>query len=326
MLSIDMHGHAPPPPFPQDEADGKAAQAALQRVVGLDIALRKRPAPGLLADTAGSGWGAAFYPAGSLQAALDAVLDAAAQQELLEQGGSGGGRQAAAAENEEARASEGEHGPDAQDLLFAVLVQQAVLLDSEEVQVAEARAATSAAQQQQQEPAAAPAVDAAAPPPQAAAAAAAPAAATAATTQPAAAAWDPQAEKVPRPKAGPDWWRSLSVLHVPQLLYSDGAKGLMSVHVSVPRSLGSPAAASSSNGSTVGTGGGPSGSAERSSMEGGEEAPTQQLLVAFADIKDAEALADCPVQVCLSEIDGVEGMTATTALRLCSTQSARADL
>ncbi len=295
------------PGLPQDEADGRAAQAALQGVVGLATALRQRPAAGLLDDTARSGWGAAFYPAGSLQGALAAVLDAAAQQRQLEREGSSGSSRPQAAAGD----SGDEHAPEPEDLLFAALQQQALLLGSGEVQAAAARAAEAAAQQQQQQqqqrqqqqaaPAAAggatAAPQAAATQPAAGTASAQPAqaattaayGAAAATPAPAAAGWDPQTEKVPRRKSGPDWWRTLSVLHVAQLLYSDGAKGLMSVHVSVPRTLGSPAAAASSSGSTDGASG---------SSGQGEEAPTQQLLVAFADIKDAEALADCPVQVC----------------------------
>lgn len=293
-------------PVLQEEADGKAAQAALLRVAGVPTALRQRPSAALLQDTASSGWAAAFYPAGSLQGALAAVEDAAAQQELLRQEGTGGSSESEGDSGTAGREEEEEeHGPDAADLLFAVLQQQALLLGSSEVKAAAARAAEaaateagknvgasaaqvaagSAAQQQQQQQVAAAGAAAAAPqaaapqqPAAAPAAASAVAAASPAAPAAAAAAWDPQTEKLQRPNAGPGWWRSLTVLHVPQLLYGDGAKGLMSVHVGMPRTLGSPEAASSGGGS-------------------GEEGPTQQLLVAFADIKDAEALADCPVQV-----------------------------
>ncbi|PRW57996.1 hypothetical protein C2E21_3503 [Chlorella sorokiniana] len=228
----------------QDEADGKAAQAALQRVAGLGTSLRQRPAAGLLADTACSGWGAAFYPAGSLQGALVAVQDAAAQQEQLARGGSG--RQAGPGGSGEA-GSEEDYAPDAEDLLFAVLQQQALLLGSREVQAAAAQAAEVAAAAAKS------------------AAAAAEVAAVEATTQ--------QQQQEQQQQA--------------PLLYSDGAKGLMSVHVSVPRALGSGAAAngSSSGGSGLNGGGDQEGAAT-----------AQQLLVAFVDIKDAEALADCPVQ------------------------------
>lgn len=287
------HPALPPGRPAQDEADALAACSTLARVWGLPAAAQRRATADLLRDAASSSWGAAFYAAGSLQDALAAVDDAAVRQELLESMGAMG------------PAAEADEQPPAPDeMLFDVLTQQALVLGAASAREA-ARAAAAAAEaarhrkaaERQQRQAAKLREQAAAAQLQVASAqqqvperqheaavrAGAPAAPPPVVP---AAAWDPTAEKLPLRHATPDWWLTLPVLHVPQLVYADGSKGLMSVRVRAPQAAGSPPA-SASNGS--GSSGGGSG--------GGSSAEGAQVLVAFADGKDAEALADCLLTV-----------------------------
>lgn len=231
--------------------------------------------PVVLGEAARSGWGAAFFARGALAGALAAVDDVAVQHEWLDN--MQAMQQGLPVEGEEARQLEEEladvaqHLPDAGQLLYNVLQQQATLLSTAQVEAAAAAAAAprgapaagAAATQQQQGqgvPGSAPVAPSQPVAQQQQQQADPPAPAVAAQ------AWDPTAEKLPQRQADPNWWLQLPVLHVPQLLYANGSKGLMSVRV----------------GAAGGSGGG---------SEGG------QVLVAFAASKDAEALADCPAQV-----------------------------
>lgn len=317
--------------LPQEEADAAAAQRSLQQVLGLPTSLQRLPAAGLLADAGRRGWGAALYASsnGGLGAALGAVEDAALQQQLLDEMRSMRQDMAEVAEGlgEDdgvllTPGGGGDRAPDAAELLLAVLQQQAVVLGSEVVQdaaslaaAADARAvaaaaeaeavaeceaeaaaaasAAAAAQQQQQPPAPQQqqAAVADAPP-----AAGEPAARPAAAGSSGAASWDPTAEKLPQRRSDPDWWLSLPVLHCPQLLYADGSKGLMSVRCSLPMFVGSTVVAGQglsgdgSGGTGGNSGGGGGGGATAARM-------SEMRLIAFAEASDAEALADCPVQV-----------------------------
>jgi hypothetical protein len=250
----------------QDEAGALAVQRVLQLLLGLPTSLQRLPAAGLVRDTARSGWGAALYASGAgLAAAVAAVEDAAAEQQRS--------REAAEAEEglpEQEDASELLFAVLQQQalLLGAEEVQEAAAAlpppppaaaagspsSSAQAPAAAAAAAAAAAveaigskaapqraDQQQQQQQEAPAED------QAAAATAAgeaagnaPLAATGAAAGAGAGAagagdpWWEQQRHQPRQHLNPDWWLSLPVLHVPQQLYADGAKGLMAVPVCPP--------------------------------------------------------------------------------------------
>jgi hypothetical protein len=102
--------------------------------------------------------------------------------------------------------------------------------------------------------------------------------------------WEEQTRRRSPAELDPGWWRALPVLHVAQLSYGDGAKGLMSIPICVPTP---PAAASGSSAGTsahaddAASGGGGGG--------GGGGTVCERWLVAFADLADAQGLAGCPI-------------------------------
>ncbi|KAL4446800.1 hypothetical protein ABPG77_008044 [Micractinium sp. CCAP 211/92] len=287
------------------EADAEAAQRLLARLLGLQTAPQRVSAKRIAAEAGRRRWAAAFYPAGSLVGALAAVEDAAAQQEEMEE-------EAAAGRGEQPVA--GGLQKDPVELLQAVLQQQALLLSGEQMQAVagaleaspagtsggnsskagssggsggggssrETAATGSSASPPQQTTtqqaggsAAQPAVQPSQALPPSASPALAPAAAAAAERQ-GRAAWDPANERLPRRHEDPGWWLSLPVLHVPQLVYADGAKGLMSVPLSLP---------------LLASGG--------EALDGGAAAAEGRLerrLVAFESLKDAEGLLECPLE------------------------------
>lgn len=290
------------------EEDAEAAQRALAGLLGLPTTPQRVSAERIAGEAGRRRWAAAFYPAGSLAGALAAVEDAAAAQQEAE-------GEAAAAGAGQAAAGEGPTDPvdllqavlQQQALLLSGEQMQAVAAALESTPTGRAQESTRAAgssgagggssssnggsssrgaastggsglaspQSTAAQQAAAAGAGRTGQASQGASSAAASAGAAAAAGQRGPAAWDPSTERLPRRQDDPGWWLSLPVLHVAQLVYSDGAKGLMSVPLTLPR---------------LGPGEGQGGS------DDGAEERLERRLVAFESLRDAEGLLECPLE------------------------------